>query len=111
MILPGGVTAIQEELDTKVPSAFSLFQNYPNPFNATTEMSFSIPTPSYVKIVICNVLGQLVRELADGEHTPDVYHMRWDGTDSANVPVSSGVYFARMTTDAGAITKKMMLLR
>ena len=116
VILPGGVTAVGEELDTKVPSAFSLSQNYPNPFNAATEMSFSVPTSSHVKIAIYNVLGQLVRELADGAYAPGVYRVRWDGTDSANRPVSSGVYFVRMTADTGAakaigtIAKKMMLL-
>jgi flagellar hook assembly protein FlgD len=50
-------------------------------------------------------------ELADAEYAPGVYHVRWDGTDSAHTSVSSGVYLVRMTTDEGGTTKKMMFLR
>jgi len=112
VILPGGAeTEIEERDKAEVPSAFSLSQNFPNPFNATTEISFSVLTPSHVKIAIYNLLGQRVRGLTDREYSPGVHHVRWDGRDSSNVPVASGVYLYRMTTDAGAITKRMALLR
>jgi len=109
----GGVilTDVEEDYRAELPSVCSLSQNYPNPFNATTEMSFSIPEQSHVKIAVYMVLGQLVRELTDGAYAPGVYHVRWDGIDRANRPVSSGVYVVRMITDAGILTEKMMVLR
>ncbi|MCK4416946.1 MAG: T9SS type A sorting domain-containing protein [Candidatus Latescibacteria bacterium] len=102
---------VEERSSAEMPSAFSLSQNYPNPFNPSTEICFSVPAPSHVKIAIYNVLGQLVRELTDRTYAPGVYRVQWNGTDSANTPVSSGVYLYRMTTNAGAITKRMLLLR
>ncbi|MCK5380885.1 MAG: T9SS type A sorting domain-containing protein, partial [Candidatus Latescibacteria bacterium] len=86
-------------------------QNYPNPFNQSTEISFSIPARSHVEITIYNLLGQLVREVIDQAYRSGDHRVRWDGRDHANTPVSSGVYLVRMTTDAGAFTKKMILLR
>ncbi|MCD6336093.1 MAG: T9SS type A sorting domain-containing protein, partial [Candidatus Latescibacteria bacterium] len=100
-----------ERRNAEVPSAFSLSQNTPNPFNPSTEISFRVPRQAQVRIGIYNLLGQLVRELTDRKVAPGVHRVRWDGRDSANTPVSSGVYLYRMETDAGVITKKMILLR
>ena len=105
------LTAVEENHSLELPSAFSLSQNYPNPFNATTEISFSVSKPSHVKIAIYNLLGQLVRELTDREYSPGVHHVRWDGRDNANIPVASGVYLYRMTSDTGVVTRRMVLLR
>jgi len=113
IVVHAGVVDVEEKHNAKVPSAFSLSQNYPNPFNATTEISFSVPVQSHVRIAIYNLFGQLVCELTDGDYEPGVHHVKWNGTDGANAPVSSGVYFYRMTTDssAGTVTRKMLLLR
>ncbi|MFH1008468.1 MAG: two-component regulator propeller domain-containing protein [Candidatus Latescibacterota bacterium] len=115
----GGVilTTVEETPRAELPSNYSLSQNYPNPFNAGTDISFSVSTSSLLKIAVYTVLGQLVRELADQTYEPGVHHVRWDGTDRSNRPVSSGVYLYRMKTDTGAATatesvaRKMMLLR
>ncbi len=67
-----------------------------------------------VYISIYTVLGQLVRELTDRGCAPGMYPVRWDGTDSANRPVSSGVYVVRMTTDVEggtAIDRKILVVR
>lgn len=102
---------VEERHTAEAPLAFSLSQNYPNPFNLSTEISFSVPKQSHVKITIYNVLGELVSKLTDGEYTPGVHYIRWNGTNSANTPVSSGVYYCHITTDANVITKRMTLLR
>jgi len=109
----GVITGVEEKHRTELPPTFSLSQNYPNPFNATTQISFNVPRRSHVKITIYNVLGQLVRELADRDYERGVHHVRWNGADNVNIPVSSGIYFYRMTAggNAGAITKRMILLR
>lgn len=71
--------------------AFSLDQNYPNPFNPTTAISFSVPVKCHVALVVVNVLGQKVTELANEVLVSGVYQRTW------NAAVASGVYFYRLT--------------
>jgi hypothetical protein len=95
----------------RTSSAFDIRQNYPNPFNPSTEIVFTVPTRCHVKVAVYNVLGHVVRELADGEYAEGVYRVHWDGTGTDGDPAPSGVYFYRMTTAAASLTRKMMLVK
>ena len=93
------------------PSVFALYPNYPNPFNPSTTIPYQLPRAMKVSIVLYNTLGQKVIALVDKCKEAGYHRMEWDGTDAANNSVSSGVYFCRMTTEAGAFTKTMVLLK
>jgi len=89
----------------------ALHQNRPNPFNPTTTISFTLPEKVRVTLSICDVQGRLVRTLVD-EVVGDGYQERiWDGKDARGNPVSSGVYFYRLTAGDKTLTKKMVLAR
>ncbi len=76
-----------------IPSqTFSLNQNYPNPFNPETEISFFLEKQREVELKIYNPLGQLVKTLVSGEMQQGAHDVIWDGTNSDNVQVPSGVY-------------------
>ncbi|MFH1891545.1 MAG: right-handed parallel beta-helix repeat-containing protein [Candidatus Zixiibacteriota bacterium] len=94
-----------------VPESFSLHQNFPNPFNPTTNVSFSLPVESHVRLTIHNIMGQAVTTLIDRELPVGTHTMTWDGRSSNGEPASSGIYFYRI--DAGSYTdsRKMMLLK
>jgi hypothetical protein len=90
----------------------SLKQNYPNPFNPQTSIAFSLKDRARVKIDVYNVAGQLVKTLLDETRAAGSYDdVRWDGTNGANQPVSSGVYFYKLVTNNFSQTKKMVLLK
>ncbi|MBN4057106.1 T9SS type A sorting domain-containing protein [bacterium AH-315-J21] len=83
------------------PTDFRLLDNYPNPFNGETLIRFSgIPSGNAnSRIVVYNVLGQVVRELAlDGisESGASSGEVRWDGRNESGAAVASGMYFARL---------------
>lgn len=98
--------ATDGDTDDLLPSGFALNQNYPNPFNPTTEISFSLPEASNVKLEVYNINGQVVTTLADGQFEAGVHQLTWDGRETA-----SGMYFYKLTTNNFSETKKMLLLK
>ena len=57
------------------------------------------------------VLGREVAVLVDGPRPAGSQQVSWDGRDAAGRPVSSGVYFARLTAGGFRSSQKLMLLK
>jgi cyclomaltodextrinase / maltogenic alpha-amylase / neopullulanase len=87
-------------------AAFSLEQSYPNPFNATAMIRYSIPSSMNATLIVYDILGREIVQLAQGIHAAGVYSVQFDGSRLA-----SGVYFYRLATDSFTATKRMILLR
>jgi len=100
-----------EDLENTISPEIHLNQNYPNPFNPNTTISFSLPEPGQVKLEIYNLRGQLVNVLSDGEESAGDHRLVWNGTDQSGNFVSSGVYFYRLRTNSGTISKRMLLMK
>jgi hypothetical protein len=83
-----------------------LMQNYPNPFNPVTSISYQLPGISFVKLAVCDVLGQEVAALIDEVKQPGTYTVIWDASG-----VPSGTYFYRLQAGEFVETKKMILLK
>lgn len=88
------------------PDNYSLYQNYPNPFNPTTIIRFEIPEAAKVRLVVYNMLGQIVKVLADGNYEPGLYQKNFDGSD-----LSSGLYIYELRANNIILKKKMILLK
>ena len=114
----------------------SLGQNYPNPFNPETRIRYNVSNKGqamskqgatkeqarsryegngmnsmFVQIDVFNIRGQRVRVLVNDYHEQGEYTVVWNGKDDLNNPVSSGIYFYRMTTGDFQETRRMLLLR
>ena len=105
------VMSKSKEILDNIPDQYSLSQNYPNPFNPITKMDYELPKRSRVIISIYNVLGQEVKTLLNEEQNYGSHSILWNGVDQSGKAMSTGVYFARMTTDSFSQTKKMLLLK
>ncbi|MFO8144868.1 MAG: FlgD immunoglobulin-like domain containing protein [Candidatus Syntrophosphaera sp.] len=99
------------DVDNIPPTDFSLRQNYPNPFNPTTTIAYSLPEASNVRLDIYNVKGQLVKTLVNGDEPAGMHSVVWNGRDSNNAAVASGVYFYRVSTPMATQTKRMLLMK
>ncbi|HSP87275.1 MAG TPA: T9SS type A sorting domain-containing protein [Ignavibacteriaceae bacterium] len=94
------------------PQTFNLSQNYPNPFNPVTNINYSVPLESEVKIFILNSLGQQVAELVNKIHSEGFYEVSWNANELA-----SGVYFYTMEAVSTnkqlsfQDTKKLLLIK
>jgi hypothetical protein len=95
-----------KNISTEIPSEFSLNQNYPNPFNPTTNIKYSIPKNSFVKLVVFDALGREVETLVNEKQSAGTYEATFGGTS-----LTSGVYFYRLTTDGFSDTKRMLMIK
>jgi hypothetical protein len=93
-------------LNTEVPSGFTLKQNYPNPFNPTTNLEFGISKLGFVTLKIYDVIGKEVVTLVNENLSPGSYQLQWSGEG-----YSSGVYFYELSSGNIKETKRMLLLK
>ncbi len=104
-------TSIPKERSSEQIKSFELHPNYPNPFNATTTIGFSLPTASFVKLTIYNVMGQKITTLIDDIEAAGYNTTIWNGIDSQGKNVGSGVYFYRLETEKFKKTNKCLLIK
>ena len=100
-----------EPVESGIPSDFTLSQNYPNPFNPTTVIKYQVPSPAAVEVAVYNVLGERVATLVNEMQAAGYYTIEWNGRDSRNTPVATGMYIYTMKAGDFSAVKKMMLVK
>jgi hypothetical protein len=105
------VTTRKEASEAALPRDFSLEQNHPNPFNPSTEISFSLPVTSQVRLDVYNIMGQKVTTLVNGSLPAGKHSVIWDGKSLSGETVASGVYFYRIEAANFTDAKKMLLMK
>jgi hypothetical protein len=100
-------SSVEDEL---LKPEFTL-SNHPNPFNPETTISFSVTQNSdFVNLEIFNIKGQKVKKLEIRNVKLGINEVIWDGTDTNNKSVSSGIYMYQLKVDGKAIAMKKMLI-
>ncbi len=94
-----------------IPLAYHLSGNYPNPFNPMTEISFDLPEPQKVELVVYAVDGRRITTLKSGQMPAGRHTVTWTGRDDAGERVASGIYFCRLEAGAFRQTLKMTLIK
>jgi hypothetical protein len=103
----GSISNSEElEVNTFVPTEFSLNQNYPNPFNPSTKIVYSLPVKTLVTINVFDALGMEIKTLIDEEKSAGIYEIKWN---AGNLP--SGVYFYQLKAGDYLSTKKMIFIK
>jgi hypothetical protein len=95
-----------EELNSELPSKFSLIQNYPNPFNPTTTIRYSISKESFVTLKIYNLMGEEVATLINKEQAIGNYDIEFNAK-----ALPSGVYLYRIQAGDFVQIRKMKLFK
>jgi hypothetical protein len=93
------------------PLTLALHPSFPNPFSNETTIRFDLPLAGRARIEVIDVTGRRVRTLQDGPRGAGSHTLRWDGLDDAGVSTSAGVYYYRLETSAGWITRSLVRLR
>ncbi len=104
-------TGADSEDDTTPGFITDLKNNYPNPFNPVTRIDYALAENGPVSLEIFNIKGQKVKTLVETELDKGEYHTSWNGTNDNEQPVSSGIYFYKLTAGSYNSTKKMILMK
>jgi hypothetical protein len=108
-----GINQIANPVNVRIetrPEVYALDNNYPNPFNPETTIKYQLPEAGEVTLEIYNMLGQVVNTLVSDYQTAGRYVVQWDATNDHGQPLSSGVYFYRITAGGEFQSYKKMLL-
>ncbi|MCB2213426.1 T9SS type A sorting domain-containing protein [bacterium] len=93
--------------ETALANEFALSAAWPNPFNAATTLTITLPETSELTVMVYNVAGQQVAQLADGSFNAGTHELTFDASGLA-----SGLYFVRATVPGQMTqTQKVMLVR
>jgi len=74
-------------------------------------ISYDIAEGGYVTLEIYNTVGQQVSTLVSGYQQAGTYQIKWNGKDAEELPVGSGIYLLRLSTQDFVRTRKMVLLQ
>jgi hypothetical protein len=95
-----------EVTSLSAPKEFGLEQNYPNPFNPTTAISFQLSAVGFTTLKIYDAIGREAATLVNEVKEAGTYTAQFDGAR-----FSSGIYFAKLTSDRKTQMKKLLLLK
>ena len=101
-----GISKISLSNDQIVPETISFSSAYPNPFNPITMISFGVPEEMEVQIVVHDMLGRKVVELANDVYHQGYYELQWNANQEA-----SGIYFVKMVAGGQANIQKLILVK
>ena len=105
-LLIGSRDFIKTYKDNYTPKEFALYQNYPNPFNPSTFIRYQVPEKEHISIKVYDILGNLVKVLADEIKEQGYYEIEFDGTS-----LSSGMYLYEFASGSVRSIKKMTLIK
>ena len=102
--LPLGNPSAIKNTPSPVAEKFELYQNYPNPFNPTTNISFQLPQASQVSLIVYDMNGRKVADLASDFYSAGRHVVSFDASN-----LSSGVYIYSLRAGNMLLNRKMML--
>ena len=97
---------VANEAATDLPEGFALGQNYPNPFNPSTQIEYTVPVRTKVRLTVIDELGRTVAELVNGEVLAGTHTADWDANGMA-----SGVYHYRLEAGPFVQSRTMFLVK
>lgn len=93
-------------ISSEIPNGFFLSQNYPNPFNPSTNIEFSLPEKSFVKLKVFDINGKEVAKLVNENLSAATFRYVFNAEN-----LSNGLYFYKLESGKFSETKKMIILK
>jgi hypothetical protein len=87
---------------------------YPNPAPTGVHLRLGVPSTGAAERVLVEVFdvrGRLVKRVVDKALDPGYHDLEWDGRDSRDERVSSGIYFVKVSRRDANVSAKVVLVR
>jgi hypothetical protein len=85
---------------------------WPNPaIDGATTITYRLPHAGRVVVDVFDVSGRVVRSLVNGDMTPGIHRLEWDGRTAQGRTVDSGAYFVRVRATSGVAQHRILLIR
>lgn len=88
-----------------------LLLSHPNPFRGTVAIEYELAASGFVRVVIHDVQGRVVRTLVGMEQAAGPHAAAWTGAGENGDPVPSGIYFAVLKTPRRTVSQRLLLIR
>jgi hypothetical protein len=99
------VTSV-EQLESAIPSGYTLSQNFPNPFNPSTEIQFTLTKSGMTTLKVYDMLGQEIATLVNEQLNAGTFKSKFDASR-----LSSGTYVYVLTSNGTRLVNKMLLMK
>ena len=108
----GGTFETCEFIDPDLPGSPGLqFSIRPNPTFGSATLAYAVAPGAVVRARIYTATGRLVREISRTAAESGEGSLAWDGRDSVNRPVGSGIYLCELSVGGEAVRRKFTMLR
>lgn len=88
-----------------------LAQNVPNPVSNATTFTVTIKEAGSYKLMVSDILGNVVKTIANNYMTEGTTSYSWDCTNNFGEKVANGIYVYQLISDNGIITKRLIVNR
>lgn len=112
-IQPGAALAgVDDAPDAPDAHSLALAAPWPNPSRGAVTLALRLGAPSSLSADVLDVQGRHVRALAEGKSfAAGEARLRWDGRDAEGRLAAAGLYFVRVRTERGVVTRRIVLAR
>ncbi len=97
-------TSVDEEI--RIVQGYNLLTAYPNPFNPSTNLSYTLDSPSLVNLTVYDALGREVAVLINGFQSAGTHVNALHGSNLAG-----GVYFAVLRAGQQTFSQRIVLVK
>lgn len=78
------ISTIVSTVRKELPTTYQLYQNYPNPFNPITNISFALPSKSFVSLKVFDLIGREVATIISEEISVGNYTKQWNAANMSS---------------------------
>jgi hypothetical protein len=106
LVVEGGGVFGPIEARAGAPLTLGFRQSSPSPASGLVRFEVALPREVRLGLVVLDVQGRTVARIAQGVFPAGIHEVEWRAT-----PSSPGLYFARLTSEAGTRLRRVILTR